>query len=227
MQAAPHPEKTVVYDDPDYDSQESVVEFRLTYAGELWPSTNNSPRARHKHEIRKKFHPQLRRLWETTPNLANMRERLPTDIVSVNDARPRGTRIDALVKEFARINYHFVPLVTEDLSLWCGVDILFLRPNPPGKVIESGDIDNRIKTLFDALKMPKQRQELGGYDVPGADEEPFFCLLEDDSLVARVAVETDTLLEPVDGIPDRADARLVITVTLRPSTLTIGNLGFV
>jgi hypothetical protein len=35
------------------------------------------------------------------------------------------------------------------------LNILFLRADIPGKVVQSGDIDNRLKTLFDALRMPQ------------------------------------------------------------------------
>src|SRR6266849_6098917 len=49
----------------------------------------------------------------------------------------------------------FVPLVRQSLALACSLDILFLRREEPGSLIlQGGDIDNRIKTLFDALKMP-------------------------------------------------------------------------
>lgn len=41
--------------------------------------------------------------------------------------------------------------------------LLFLRPDAPGGVVKDGDIDNRIKTLFDSLKIAKQRHELGQY----------------------------------------------------------------
>jgi len=34
------------------------------------------------------------------------------------------------------------------------------------------DIDNRIKLIVDALKMPENRDELGGFS-PDADENPF------------------------------------------------------
>jgi hypothetical protein len=77
-------------------------------------------------------------------------------------------------------NYQFVPLVREQLSLLCSLDILFLRPDVPGKAIQSsGDIDNRLKTLFDALRMPQNDTELGPYASPGEGEEPFYCLLEE------------------------------------------------
>ena len=41
------------------------MKFRLTYEGRL--ESNGS--AKHKHEIRKALHPQLKRLWDVEPNL--------------------------------------------------------------------------------------------------------------------------------------------------------------
>jgi hypothetical protein len=123
-----------------------------------------------------------------------------------------------------------VPLVTEDLSLWCGLDILYLRPGKPGQVLQSGDIYGRLKTLFDALKMPQQLDQLGEYyknkEFP-KDEDPFYCLLQDDSLISQASIETDRMLEFVSGgIPNKDDARVVITVKLRPLVFKWENLGF-
>jgi len=47
----------------------------------------------------------------------------------------------------------FLPLVRQSLSLVCKLDILFLRKEEPGGIItQSGDIDNRLKTLFDGIE---------------------------------------------------------------------------
>lgn len=124
--------------------------------------------------------------------------------------------------------YRFVPLVREETSLLCSLDILFLRRDIPGSVIDAGDIDNRIKTIIDALRIPRHQNELVGSDAaPGADDDPFFCLLEDDSQVSRLVVETDTLLDPpADGNLDHSEARLMITVEIRPYDVTLFNLSF-
>jgi hypothetical protein len=45
------------------------VEFRLLYEGELLPSAGTNKRTAEKHAIRRAFHPQLRRLWNTNSNL--------------------------------------------------------------------------------------------------------------------------------------------------------------
>jgi hypothetical protein len=66
--------RLVVHSDPETDPDTSLMEFRLTYAGPLLAASQHDPRTNHKHEIRKRFHPQLKRLWEITPWLKQMRE---------------------------------------------------------------------------------------------------------------------------------------------------------
>ena len=66
-----------------------------------------------------------------------------------------------------------------------------------------------------------------GSETPAAGEDPFFCLLEDDSQVSHLEVETDTLLDPpTDDRSDDSRARLVVTVELRPYYATMFNLSF-
>ena len=67
------------------------------------------------------------------------------------------------------------------LKLVCGLDILFLRPegDPLIKNDGDGDLDNRLKVIFDALRMPRERDEIPKGDRPGPTETPYFyCLLE-------------------------------------------------
>jgi len=202
------------------------VEFRLTYEGKLLSSGNKNPNTKHKHAIRQKLHPQLKRLWEITPCLRNMT--FPPSRNFAFSEIAQCTMIEHLASTQPLQKYRFVPLITKELSLWCGIDVLFLRPGRAGEIIKSGDIDNRLKTLFDALRRPRQPQELRQCPDPSEGEDPFFCLLEDDSLVARVTVEADTMLEPIVGaVLRRSDARLVIKVTLRPTNFTAENAGFV
>jgi hypothetical protein len=58
-----------------------------------------------------------------------------------------------------------------------------------------GDIDNRVKVL----KVPRECNEIPKEQGPEKDEEPFFCLLEDDSLITKVAITTDRLLTPTEN----------------------------
>ena len=108
-----------------------------------------------------------------------------------------------------------MPLVTNAQQLRCSLDILFLRPETAGKLSQSGDLDGRIKTVFDALRMPDNLAEVAG-QTPQEDEKPFFVLLQDDKLINDLRVTTDQLLL----LPDRRelnanDAFLVIDVSLQ------------
>ena len=42
-----------------------------------------------------------------------------------------------------------------------------------------GDVDNRVKVLFDALRITAAKCEMEDYPNPSADEDPFFCLLKE------------------------------------------------
>jgi hypothetical protein len=124
---------------------------------------------------------------------------------------------DLIADKWSRCGYRFIPLVTEEYGVRCSLDILFLRPEEPGMLIKSGDIDARIKTIFDALRMPKNLDETGGSG-PEADENPFFCLLEDDKLISEIKVNTDNLLMlPKEREIRPNDALLVIHVKLWPT----------
>jgi hypothetical protein len=236
--------RVVVKDDPDEHSEIVLMEFRLNYEGPLL-STQKDPvdgqkdaRADHKHEIRRQFHPQLRRLWEIHPFLRDFKidpQDLPWMLKQHSDSAmrlvsggPESSLREILAGQYRENGYEFIPLVSEGLSLACELDVLFMRRDAPGAIIQSGDIDNRLKTLLDALRKPKRANELGKYTVPGADESPFYCLLEDDKLITKLTVETDWLLSPLTSAPlDDKMVHLIIKVTLRPSVVSGINLNFV
>jgi hypothetical protein len=210
------------------------MEFRLTYEGALYSETNRSgevrrARADHKHELRKAFHPQLKRLWATHVALDGGDTDGPSLLM---DSGPPGWvdpplhTVESLSERFSRFGYKFVPLVTRELSLLCSVDILYLRHDPPGAILRHGDIDNRLKVLFDALQVPREATQVGKYATPDQEEDPFFCLLEDDSVISRVSVETDTLLEAINGVDETNAARLVLTVKIKPQHFSIYNWNF-
>jgi hypothetical protein len=48
-----------------------------------------------------------------------------------------------------------------------------MRRDIPGSALKSGDIDNRVKTIIDALRKPKGAQELMGNENPLPTEDPF------------------------------------------------------
>jgi hypothetical protein len=154
------------------------MEFRLTYEGSLL-ATQRDPvtgqvdkRADHKHDIRRQFHLQLKRFWEITPFLKGGERSGPSVLVLEPSPTKYKLTIDELSKAHAHYGWNFIPLVTNELDLICGIDILFLRPDKPGQVVWAGDIDNRLKTLLDSLRVPEANER---YDqqTPGPDEKPF------------------------------------------------------
>ena len=185
------------------------MEFVLYYRGPLPANGKRDV----KHTIRQKFHAQLSLLWQQEP-LNHRREDL---LKSHEDLKPYEISIITRVGPFT-----FAPLVCSSLHLVTSLTVTMLRPEPPGKIVtQAGDIDNRLKTLFDALKMPSE-QELPSKKVPRQDECPFFCLLEDDSLITKLVVETDRLLDP-----SAEESEVVLLLRIQTSKVleTLGNVG--
>ncbi|MGA2445206.1 MAG: hypothetical protein ABSG50_07250 [Opitutaceae bacterium] len=105
------------------------------------------------------------------------------------------------------------------------LSITLLRPESPGGLLtQGGDIDNRLKTLFDALTMPRHPNALPSGGAPKPDQARFFCLLEDDNLIVSLSVRTEQLLEPVN---DKSLVDAMIFVQTRVTRTTIGNQDFV
>ena len=183
------------------------MEFRLVYEGPLPSGSRKHAHVAEKHAIRRALHPQLRQLWLTHPALEGTRAN-------------RHFVEEHLLPKHRLGGFRFVPLVSATFNLVCSLDILFLRPESPGSLVQSGDLDNRIKVLFDGLRLPGSADELGGA-APGDEEDPFYCLLEDDCLVAGFQVTSDRLLK---GGPS-GHVQLVIKVTT--ASMSPGHVGVI
>lgn len=205
------------------------MQFRLIYQGEL-VSQANSRRVHNKNAIRRQLHDQLERLWRNHPLLQKWSGPPPAGwsggspdgiiirrLTDYNCPLPHGTITfaDSLGTRYERAGIIFVPLVNEVFGLVCELDILFLRREKPGTfVTQGGDIDNRIKVLLDALRVPKNVDEMKS---TGADIRKFYCLLADDALVTRLNINTDRLLTrpPTAQTHPEADVHLIIHVTVK------------
>jgi len=186
------------------------LEFHLTYNGPLLGAGKNDTRSSHKHDVRKALHPQLFDLWAKNHSL-NAWE-------LTNEQKKRERACVVLANRFVFNGIRFVPLSWDGLGVACKLDILMLRPDQPGQTLmQSGDIDNRLKTLFDALRIPKVGEICPEENSPN----PLFCLLEDDSLINHLSVTTDMLL----GEHGKHDVRIVITVTMWPIRSMMHNVG--
>ena len=183
------------------------MEFTLYYRGEL--KANRGPKD--KQALRRIFHEQLKILWDQIP--LNERHELI--------AQPQKENKSNIILPVN--GFRFAPLVTEKLNLIAELSITMLRPEEPGSIItQSGDIDNRLKTLFDALKVPTEPTAIPKDDKPNEDEEPFFCLLEDDNLITKVSVSTDRLLDEVNN---SSEVVLLIHVQTKSTRSTYANSG--
>lgn len=163
------------------------MEFTLVYQGPL----KATAKPEHKQVLRRAFHKQLKVLWTQPP--LNMYG--PPKGRFLEDLRDNAAKSEISIIQKVG-GFRFAPLVTERLYLTAELDITLLKPEPPGSIItQGGDIDNRLKTLLDSLRMPKALNEISSGDSPGEGENPFFCLLEDDNLITKVSVATHHLLE--------------------------------
>ena len=100
---------------------------------------------------------------------------------------------------------------------------MILQQSKIGILDNTGDIDNRMKPLLNSLKIPHEPNALPKDAEPEDDEKPFFCLLEDDSLVTRLNVKTEQWLgQPTKSI----EVLVLIHVTTKLTRLGVGNIGF-
>ena len=214
-----------------------LMKFTLRFDG---PLGSNKPRE--KWAIRHQIHPQLADLWQTNHVLRRARNLAIIPDGSAGDGdgsyvtftqhhtrdsiEPNPSVAVGQIDLFGSIMRHtgrFVPLVRESLALVCELDILFLRKEEPGSLIkQGGDIDNRIKTLFDGLRMPTDAGEFGS---SGEVPEPMYCLLEDDSLVTALNVRTDRLLSRPQA--DVSEVSLVIGVTVKVTHVAQYNMALI
>jgi len=191
------------------------MRFTLIYDGPLPAQTTHDGRVAIKHEIRNQLHPQLAELWETHPAVHAAFERWKDHRDSVV--------FEGLIKTVKRGEFRFLPLVTADVCLLCELDILFLRYEPKGHLVnDRGDLDNRLKVLFDSLRMPMDAGEVPPLATPPGD--PFFVLLENDSLITGFRVNTERLLQ--GSLPAHpSQVRLVINVMVKVYCLTYANMA--
>jgi hypothetical protein len=112
------------------------VNFRLTYDGPLKAASQSNTRRIEKHRMRLAFASQLWHLFERDELL---KQAFHTESTGLDKYR-RGVM-------------SFWPVVRRAMHMVCDLDILFLRRGIPGRLISSdGDLDNRIKVLFDSPK---------------------------------------------------------------------------
>lgn len=191
------------------------MRFTLTYRGPL-PSEQQGHREE-KHGIRRQIHPQIREWWRAYPPLARDFDPAAVAFRLHHETGPTVTKVGRVADAYRTFGFSWVPLVRRDSACSsCSLDILLLVRRPPfGAFNGSGDLDNRIKTLIDGLCRPKQRTQLPDGAAPQADEDPFFCLMEDDSLIYDFSVRLGQLLRPPEIGEAHTNAEALINVRVR------------
>lgn len=181
------------------------MEFTLTFSGDLKPRGKGG--IKHIHAVRKEFEPQLKRLWDCPPLSEHTYWQ-----------QPKSDPYYSLREE--RNGSVFIPVVSANVHIHAELQILFLRAGNDKSIISNdGDLDNRLKTLLDALRIPtlSEAKQLGKIS-----DEPFFCLLQDDDLITRLDVRTDRWLAEKPG---SKRTMAVINVKTKATRVTTGNLS--
>lgn len=208
-----------------------LMKFTLAFDDDL-PATGNKCKPSEVARIRHLFHDQLYDLWDShiilrelarkarVPQIHKFVEKtktidyssfkLPEYKEPIPPLEPGQIDLCAPIRNGTSVAYR--PLIRESLAVACALDVLFLRQEDPGSlVLQGGDIDGRMKTLFDALRMPSKEEEAAAGLTPPAD--PLECLLESDTLISDLSIKTGRLL----GARTRKvhAVRLVIDVTVK------------
>jgi hypothetical protein len=195
------------------------VNFRLTYDGPLKAAGQSEGRRKEKQAIREVFSRQLLQLHFAKDDFFD----------------PAMKTLNAFTPEegaplIRRGDFYFFAVVKERLHLVCDLDILFLRRDNPGQLISGGgDLDNRIKVLFDALRVPQDDNEVRDFGpAAGSPMQGKFmlCLTEDDKLITGFRLTTDRLLEPAMSERDENNVRLIINVEIKATKMTIENMAY-
>jgi hypothetical protein len=206
---------------------DDLMKFTLIFDGDL-PSAGNKPQPMAASLIRNIFHDQLADLWDSHVLLRQLRHEarvcdkkmgdLTLDIRAPKlpdylDQPPplRSNQIDLCAPIPVPNVGGFVPLVRHSLYLACTVDVLFLRHEEPfALMMLGGDLDGRLKTLFDALKMPHPKDRYVGHTLT---DDPLYVVLEDDALITDFSIKSGRLLGR--AAKKKHEVRLTVDITIK------------
>ena len=217
----------------------SVMRFVLVYRGEL-PASQKRGKPDAIKKIREQLHPQLEKLWQVSPALIALQS--TARIADPNRAGSGRVKISGVAPGHAQKipNYpledweidlsapikvqgkQYRPLVRSSLNTSCKLNIQFLRADDQGSLRNgAGDLDNRIKTLFDALEMPAEDS------LPGqlSNDECTYCLCENDKLITDFDISSDRLLLP--DTASQKEVHLIIEVIIGVTHVGLWNLPLV
>jgi hypothetical protein len=184
-------------------AKEAEMRFSLKYQGELLAAKRKDNRSQNKNQLRWHFSEQLEQLLKRGDF-----SRIPK-FESVSKTG-KGIRIDfSKVPEWKHFNdAEYLAIVDRSMNVGVTLDIEIERHEPPGSLFQhggdhSGDLDNRLKTLFDGLRSPHDASEAISYSKSfparenlDKEKERCVCLLEDDGVITGFRVSTSASLDP-------------------------------
>ncbi|MQA64336.1 MAG: hypothetical protein GEU76_00300 [Alphaproteobacteria bacterium] len=207
------------------------MDLTLRYRGPL--RSNAGPVDKQK--IRLELHDQLRAFWAEDRRLKEHFAEWKTLQVAARrgqhfEVKRPVVGIRNFYWRYPLQGYNFVPLITHVHELHCHLQIrLYRKIGPGGILFVGGDLDNRLKTLLDALQVPIYEQDVPENENQSESPEdwpPVFCLLDDDSAVTKLSIESIKLLTPVPAELEQPGnyVEMEIDVRIVPATAITGSL---
>lgn len=185
------------------------MEFCLFYQGKL----KSRDGAAGKHEIRASLDRQLRSISHSQ----TFSHSFKPDWEGKRSSKEQPMFVERMGKRFWF-------LISENLATKVNLSLTILVPHETARIVHNGgDIDNRIKTLFDALRVPAADSEVPSNDQFDYSDSGMYCLLEDDKLIDRISIRSYQDHGPAE--PDHV--RCVIEVETKITRALWGNLNFV
>lgn len=170
-----------------------ALHFR--YRGSLPAVNDRNKRLSEKQAIRRQLHPQI----------VCLMEKPPSDLRPLSDPYRRNVVGRFLIR----------PVICARLGIACDLGLTIYSRDPFGAVIQNADLDNRLKTLFDALRIPTE------LELPKEDRnrtptpDLFWVLLEDDNLITDLSIKSKRLLVPPREEEKESDIELEISLDVK------------
>ncbi|TGP53033.1 hypothetical protein EN873_17530 [bacterium M00.F.Ca.ET.230.01.1.1] len=184
------------------------MRFELFFLGRIPSGNKGGPHWNFAADFRAQMHHQLVRLWKTNP----LSEHTKWLSKPYNDNTWEG------VATFERHGLDFVVVASQRVSLSIKMDVHFYEPAGELSVASDvADVDNRVKVLFDLLRLPDNPKHVPQGLVP------HYCLMEDDRLVWELTVKRHRLLRTVET----AEYMTRLDISVLPSRGAMGNLSIV
>jgi len=204
--------------------EERKVDVAISYRGPL-PNARSDGAKRAKTQIRTQLHHQLDGLCRNSDLFTTaLKDDLFKATIQSGAQRvelPPGARGTFYFVEFFGTQY--VPLLSRHNHRVCELTVQLWRRADPGELLDpGGDIDNRVKTLFDGLRIPHGENEIDPSTAPPSGR--CFCLLEDDALITKLTMSTHKMYRPISPGEDTTYAELSLYVTIKATFPSINNI---